>query len=581
MNTRQQISTAAVACLALAMACTGQIGGLQPMSGSAGSAGGGGPVAASGAGSTSAAGPSANAATATNCNAITAVDPSPLRRLTNAEYANTVSDLLGANVSSLNLAFAAELTTEENPFLDNAAAQETPPELVQQYMTAAEAIAADTVTNRLSKVLTCDPVAAGAQSCAQTFISSFGAKALRRPLDADQTQALMSIWQVGNSQGNFNSGVQAVITAVLQMPEFLYRFEMSPAVGSQTLVPLDGWDTATRLSYLLWNSSPDDTLFAAAQAGTLQTPADITAQVTRMLSQPRAQQMVQRFHDEWWQLATIDTQEKDPTEYPKFSTAVATAMHQEILSLVDAVVFQGDGKIASLFTAPYTFMNDVLGTFYGVSGLSSTFTQVDQAMLGRPASGILTAGGLLAANAHANNTSPTKRGIFIREALLCQQLPPPPPNANITPPVPIANQTNRQAMISHVTNPVCASCHTMMDPIGFGFEGFDASGAWRTTEAGQPVDQSGAVNGSSDLSGSFNGPVELGAKLAGSDEVVTCAATQWFRFAFGRDPGVTSGDTCAVTQLHDSLKQGGELASVRAIPQTTAFLNRVVPQGGL
>jgi hypothetical protein len=339
---------------------------------------------------------------------------------------------------------------------------------------------------------------------------------------------------------------------------------------------------ATRLSYLLWNSGPDDALFAAAQAGTLQTAADISGQVMRMLNQPRAQQMVLRFHDEWWQLALIDTQEKDPTVYPKFSTAVATAMHQEILSLVDAVVFQGDGKIAGLFTAPYTFMNDVLGNFYGVSGQTPTFARVDQTMLGmRPASGILTAGGLLAANAHADNTSPTRRGIFVREALLCQELPPPPANANITPPVPMANQTNRQAMINHVTNPVCASCHQMMDPVGFGFEAFDASGAWRTTDMGQPVDTSGMISGSSDLAGSFNGPVELGAKLAGSDLPVACAATQWFRFAFGRDSGVTSGDTCAVTQLHDTLKQGGELALVRAIPQTAPFLYRVVPQGGL
>jgi len=584
MNTRQQISTVAVACLALTLACsTGHIGQDEQASGGAG------PAAPGSAGSTSSGAPSAAAgstgspaANSANCSAITDVDPTALRRLTNAEYANTVSDLLGANVSTLNLAFAAELTTESNPFLDNAAAQETPPELVQQYMTAAETIAADTVTNRLSTVLTCDPVAAGEQSCAQTFISSFGAKALRRPLAADQTLALMSIWQVGRGIGTFNTGVQAVITAVLQMPEFLYRFELSPAVGAQTMVPLDGWDMATRLSYLLWNSSPDDALFAAAQAGTLQTAAEISAQVTRMLSQPRAEQMVLRFHDEWWQLALIDTQEKDPTEYPKFSTAVATAMHQEILSLVGAVVFQGDGKIAGLFTAPYTFMNDVLGTFYGVSGLSPTFARVDQTMLGmRPASGILTAGGLLAANAHANNTSPTRRGIFVREALLCEQLPPPPPNANITPPVPIANQTNRQAMMNHVTNPVCASCHQMMDPVGFGFEAFDASGAWRTTDMGQPVDTSGIISGSSDLAGSFNGPVELGAKLAGSDEAVACAATQWFRFAFGRDSGVTSGDTCAVTQLHDTLKQGGELALVRAIPQTAPFLYRVVPQGGL
>ena len=580
---KRQSWTKAVAVLTLsclwAAGCTGKIGdgGPSATSSSAGSSAGG-----SGGGTSGGSGSGAGVTMTLSCSSgsVTDVDETPLRRLTNAEYVNTVSDLLG-DVSSLNLAFAAELTTEGFPFLDNAGAQETPPALAQQYLAAAEQVAADTVTNRLSKVLTCDPVAAGEQACAATFVSSFGAKAFRRPLDADQTQALMSIWQVGRGIGTFNTGVQAVITAVLQMPEFLYRFELSPAVGNQTLVALDGWDMATRLSYLLWNSGPDDALLAAAQAGKLQAAADISAQVMRMLSQPRAKEMVLRFHDEWLQLATIDTQEKDAMVFPKFSTAVATAMHQEVLSLVDDVVFQGDGKLAGLFTAPYTFMNDVLGKFYGVSGLTPTFARVDQTMLGmRPASGILTAGGLLAANAHADNTSPTRRGIFVREALLCESLPPPPPNANITPPVPKPNQTNRQAMNNHVTDPVCAGCHQMMDPIGFGFEGFDASGAWRTTDMGQPVDTSGTIMGS-DVAGSFNGPVELGAKLAGSDEAMACAATQWFRFAFGRESGVSSGDKCALTQLHDALKQGGELALVRAIPQTAPFLYRKVPQGGL
>ncbi len=568
----QRISVLAMSCL-WAAGCTGMIGDGGPSAlgtSSGGSAGGGAP-----------AGGAAGGPTADSCSGPPGdVDETALRRLTNAEYINTVTDLLG-DVSQLNLSFPVELTTEGFPFLDNAAAQETPPALVQQYLVAAEKIAADTVANRLSKVLTCDPVAAGEQACATTFISSFGAKAFRRPLDADQTQTLTSIWQVGRNQGNFNSGVQAVIAAVLQMPEFLYRFELSPAVGSQTVVPLDAWDMATHLSYLLWNSMPDDALFAAAQAGKLQTAADVSAQVMRMLNEPRAQQMVLRFHDEWLQLANIDTQEKDPNVFPAFSTAVATAMHQEVLALVNDIVFHGDGKVATLFTAPYTFMNDVLGQFYGVTGRTATFARVDQAMLGgRPASGILTAGGLLAANAHMDNTSPTKRGIFVREMLLCEQLPPPPPNANITPPVPKPNQTNREAMINHVANPVCASCHRMMDPVGFGFEGFDASGAWRTTDMGQPVDQSGMITGS-DVAGSFNGPVELGTRLASSEEAMKCATTQWFRFAFGRDSGMSVGDTCALTQLHDALKQGGELALVRVLPQTATFLYRKVPQGGL
>ena len=292
--------------------------------------------------------------------------------------------------------------------------------------------------------------------------------------------------------------------------------------------------------------------------------------------------MVARFHEQWLQLTRINSVEKDPAVFPGFSSDVATAMQQEVRSFVDAAVWEGDGKVATLFTAPYTFMNDTLGKFYGVGGLSPTFGRVDQAALGlRPASGILTMGGILASYADRNNTSPTHRGVFVRKALLCEGLPPPPANANVVPPVQKPNQTRRQAMIDHAQDPTCAGCHQRMDPIGFGFEGFDASGAWRTTDAGQPIDASGSIVGS-DVAGAFNGPAELGAKLAASDQVLSCAATQWFRYAFGRDAGeLTDGERCAMTALHDALKTGGALALVRAIPQTAPFLYRKIPEGGL
>jgi hypothetical protein len=575
-----RMTTAALACLSLTLGCTAEIDG-QPPSGGAGLGTGGLPAGQPpGAGQTGMAG-SPVSSPATCSNAATDVDFTPLRRLTNAEYLNTVSDLLG-DVSALNLDFAAELTTPEYPFRNKAAEQQTPPLLAHQYLSAAEKIAAETVANRLASVLTCDPASAGEQACATTFVTAFASKAFRRPVDAEQTQALLSVWQVGRDTGDFKTGVEAVIAAILQMPEFLYRFELSAPMASQKLVPLDGWDIATRLSYLLWNSSPDDALFAAAQAGQLLTAADVATQVERMLKQPRAREMVARFHEEWLQLGRIDSLEKDPAAFPSFSPQVAGAMQQELRAFVDAAVWQGDGKVATLFTAPYTFMNATLGKFYGVAGLSPMLTRVDQAALGgRPASGILTMGGILASYADRNNTSPTHRGAFVRKAFLCEGLPPPPANANIVPPVPKPNQTRRQAMVNHAQDPTCAACHQRMDPIGFGFEGFDASGAWRTSEAGQTVDASGSIVGS-DVSGNFNGPSELGAKLAASDQVLACATTQWFRYAFGRDVGADiDGDQCALAKLHDALKNGGALALVRAIPETAPFMYRKVPEGGL
>ena len=570
-------TTSAAACLSLALtcACTAEIGGQLP----AGATAPGGPGPGGG---SAGVGGSGQVSLPVQCSTpVTDIDATPLRRLTNAEYLNTVSDLMG-DISGLNLDFATELTTSEYPFRNKAAEQQTPPVLAHQYLSAAEKIAADTVANRLPRILTCDPASAGEQECAKTFISTFASKAFRRPVDAEQTQALLSVWQVGRDTGDFKTGIEAVITASLQMPEFLYRFELSAPLGGQKLVPLDGWDMAARLSYLVWNSGPDEALLTAAQQGKLQTSAEIAAQLERMMGEPRAKEMIARFHEQWLQLTRINSLEKDPAVFPGFSSAVAAAMQQEVRAFVDATIWQGDGKIATLFTAPYTYLDDTLGKFYGVGGLSASFGRVDQAALGmRPASGILTMGGILASYADRNNTSPTHRGVFVRKALFCEGLPPPPANANVVPPVPQPNQTRRQAMISHVKEASCAGCHQMMDQIGFGFEAFDASGAWRTTDAGQPVDSSGSIVGS-DVAGAFNGPSELGAKLAASDQVLSCAATQWFRYAFGRNPGETSdGDACAVTALHDALQTGGALALVRAIPQTAPFLYRKVPEGGL
>jgi hypothetical protein len=292
--------------------------------------------------------------------------------------------------------------------------------------------------------------------------------------------------------------------------------------------------------------------------------------------------MVARFHEQWLQLAGINSLEKDPAVFPAFTGEVASAMQQEVRAFTDAAVWQGDGKVATLFSAPYTFLNDVLGRFYGVDGLSSTFARVDRAALGmRPVSGILTMGGLLASYSSRNNTSPTHRGVFVRKALFCEGLPPPPANANVVPPVQQPNQTRREAMVNHVQDATCAGCHRMMDPIGFGFEGFDAAGAWRTSDAGKTIDVSGSIVGT-DVAGDFNGPAELGAKLATSEQATACVTTQWFRFAFGRDVGATTdGDQCAVTALNDALKTEGALALLRAIPQTAPFLYRKVPEGGL
>jgi len=501
--------------------------------------------------------------------------PTPLRKLTIADYTNTVSDLVG-DISALELDFAREPSSKSFPFHNRATEQRVTPVLAGQYLTAAEKIAAHVSKTRLGSLLPCD-VAKGDETCAKAFIAAFGAKAFRRPLDDAQSQALLTVYRAGLSDGDFKGAIELVLTAILQMPEFLYRVETSPVAPGVGVAPLDPWDKAARLSYLLWNSKPDDALFAAAAAGQLQTAADVATQAQRMLQDARARAMVSRFHDQWLELDRVETLEKDGQAYPAFTPLVAQAMRGEVRALVDAVTWEGDGKVATLLTAPYTFLNDVLGKFYGVQGLGSAFVRVDQAKLGpRRAAGLLTMGAVLATHASSNQTSPTKRGEFVRLAMLCEELPPPPANVNIVLPPPQPDQTRRQLIGEHASVASCKSCHQLMDPLGFGFENFDASGAWRVDEAGQPVDASGAIVGS-DTPGPFNGPEALAAKLASSNQVQTCIATQWFRYAFGRD--LEELDACTMTDMTRELRSAGTLGLIRHLTQTAPFIGRTIPEG--
>jgi len=524
-------------------------------------------------------------------------DPGPafIRRMTGIEYDNTVRDLLGATTP-----VSGSFPTEEVVlgFNNNAAALTASPALVEQYMMAAEQLATTAVATNMSNIVPCDPAAAGADACEQQFIAAFGQKAYRRPLGTDDTATLTALFDAGKAT-DFQTGVRLVIEAVLQSPRFLYRVEMglSPTATDPTLhvvdnstspptnlttqvVRLDDWEMASRLSYMLWHSMPDDTLLAAAAAGKLSQPADIASQVQRMLQDPKARAMVADFHDRWLRTGEIDTVEKDATVYPAFTTTIAGLMQQEARQFLDHAVWDGAGTLAEIFGAPYTYLNGPLASYYGVSGVSGdAFTKV--ALDPTQRAGFLTQGGLLSLLAKANQTSPIYRGKFVREQLLCQQLPPPPPNVMIKAPDLSATLTTRQRFTQHESDPACSGCHHLMDPIGFGFEGFDGAGIPRSTENGQPVDVSGRID-NADIAGPFNGVLDLEQKLAGSGEVQSCVTTQWFRYGYGR--AETDADACSLQALQQQFVSGGLKITdlLVALTQSKAFLYRRVtpPSGG-
>ena len=506
--------------------------------------------------------------------------PSFIRRVTRVEYENTLRDLLG-DTSGL----AADFPPEEKRlgFDNNAEALSISPVLAEQYMLAAESAATTAVDARWSALVPCAVTtadAAAVSDCGGAFIAAFGKKAYRRPLDPDDVAALTAAFNAGKAT-DLKTGIRLVIEVALQSPRFLYRVELgSAAQPGQAVVKLDDWEMASRLSYLLWHSMPDDALFAAAAAGTLTDAAGVQAQVRRMIDDPKARSVAADFNAQWLRVGEIGSVEKMTSVFPGYSASIAALMEQETTRFLDSVTWDGAGDLTTILTAPFTMVNGPLASYYGMSGVTGA-AFVKAPLDGTHRAGVLSQGGLLSLLAKANQTSPVHRGKFVREQLLCDQLPPPPANLMIKPPELSSTLTTRQRFTQHSIDPACTGCHHLMDPIGLGFESFDGAGVYRATENGQPVDDSGEIK-DSDVTGPFHGVAEMAAKLASSEQVRSCVTAKWFRYGYGR--GETDADACSMEALKAQFAAGGYKIRdlIIALTQTDAFLYRLVvpPAGG-
>lgn len=494
--------------------------------------------------------------------------PSPIRRMTHFEYNRTVYDLLGETESPADT-FGAE--EEALGFNNNAANLVTSVALAQKYMLAAEDIA-ERATEPLSKNVPCDPVEIGEDACADQFIDSFGPRAFRRPLAEAERQMMRDLFDIGKADG-FREGIEMVIEAALQSPRFLYRVEFGvPDESGGGVARLDDWEMASRLSYFLWGSMPDEELFAAAAAGELHEPEQIEAQARRLLKDPRARAAVENFHRQWLDYDRIANVGKDATLFPEWSTAVGDLMLEETRSFLEYAVFDGGGDLQTLLGAPVTFLNQELAEFYGVDGVMGDAFQLVEVDPGERA-GLLTMGTLLTINAHSNQTSPVHRGKLVREQFLCDIMPAPPPDVDITVPEPTPGSTAKELFAQHSEDPSCNGCHRLMDPIGFGFENYDAVGRFRTTENDEPIDATGEIV-DSDIAGTFDGAVDLAGKMASSGEVEQCYALMWFRYGYGR--GESKDDDCTLDALGTAFEEsGGDIGELLvALTQTDAFLYR-------
>jgi len=469
--------------------------------------------------------------------------PATVRRLTRFEWDNSVRDLLGDD-SQVAKSFVQEEVAYG--FANNAEALSVSPVLAEQYMDAAETVA-DTAVARLDKILPCDPVAIGENACAFTFIDRFAARAYRRPATADEIKRLRAVYDKARVDGDFATGIRWVIEVILQSPQFLYRIEPSIAETPQAkVVAVTGYEMASRLSYFLWGTSPDDVLLAAAQTGHLLSETDIAAQAKRMIADPRARQSVANFHAQWLQLDAIDTANKSSEVFPEFDDHVRRSLKRETELFVESV-FWGDGRLETLMTAPYTFVDERLAIFYGYAMPNTTAFLKAYFPRGRRG-GLLTQGAILAVHAKANQTSPVARGKFVRERILCHELTPPPPTVDTTPPVVDPSKTTRERFAMHTKNSMCAGCHKYTDPIGFAFEHYDAVGRYRETENGLAIDSTATLTDTLDVDGPIDGAIDLGSRLARSEQVRACVVKQWFRYAYGRKE--TDADTCTLATLN-------------------------------
>jgi len=504
-----------------------------------------------------------------------------VRRLTHAQYDNTVRDLL-SDFSRPALRFPPEDYVDG--FKNQLTAQGMPPLLVETYSTSAEKLATNAFrVGDINGLIPCKPSSAADDKCRDEFIRKFGLRAFRRPLHPDEVQRYAAVFtaQVARSR-KFLEGARVVVEAMLQSPNFLFHVEAGPDGKS-----ID-YDIASRLSYMLWNTMPDAELFAAAARGELRLPEGREAAARRMLADPKGRQALDEFFDEWLRFDRVINAVKG-RGFAEFTPELGVAMAEETKSLLHDLVWN-DKNFMEALTAQYSFLTDDLAAVYGLPVPKGEFDRVQFPADVRRA-GILGQGSFLASTAGPVSTSPTARGIFIRERLLCQHIPPPPPGVNTTLPDPKegAVHTRRELMTEHVSNPTCASCHRLMDPIGFGLENFDAIGRWRDQATVQLPGAGGgggrggkqvklAINTQGEIAGlpnsTFSDAKQLGAILAESPVCQKCIVRQMFRYSYGRLEN--SADEPTIDQLFAKFKDSGFRFKtlMTALVQSPEFLRR-------
>ncbi len=495
-----------------------------------------------------------------------------LRRLNRAEYKNTIRDLVGIDFKP-----ADDFPTDDVGYgFDNIGdVLSLSPLLLEKYLAAAEQIAAEAFKNPAIRARVFLPALGFGKKkveAVRAVIAGFATRAYRRPVTADEVTRLFRFVKLALDNGDpGEKGLQLAIQATLVSPHFLFRVERTPRTkGTLTAFAVTEHELASRLSYFLWSSMPDEELFRLARAGKLRTGDTLERQVKRMLADPKARALTENFAGQWLQIRNLKTATPDPGTYRGFDEALRSAMARETELFFEAIVKE-DRSVLDFLDADFTFVNERLARHYGLPGVKgSEFRRVS--LQGQERRGVLTHASILTVTSNPTRTSPVKRGKWILENILNAPPPPPPPD------VPELEEkqaelrgTLRQRMEQHRTNVLCASCHQRMDPLGFGFENFDGVGAWRTHEGKFPIDASGVLPGGQ----KFKGPRELVAILkAREGDFRRCLAEKMLTYALGR--GLEAYDRCALDDIGAAVVRGQNRFSslVLAVVKSDPFQKR-------
>ncbi|XZE54210.1 DUF1592 domain-containing protein [Planctomycetaceae bacterium SH139] len=486
-----------------------------------------------------------------DCGSVSRPGRVTMRRLNRAEYNNTIRDLTG-----LDLKLADDFPSDDvgNGFDNIGDVLSIPPILMEKYLDAANRVAREVTENPQSRkrVFPFTPADEKDQEAvvatAYQNARDFASRAFRRPLsdaEADRLLGLMrNAWEADASEAEI---MQTTIAAVLASPFFIYRVEdddATPAVDG--VRPLNDFELASRLSYFIWSSMPDEQLFESARQGRLHTPQQLAEQAQRMLADPKSEALVENFAGQWLQLRDLKNLSPDPDQFAAFDDALRQSMRRET-ELLFSHLMRRNLSLLELLNADYTFVNQRLARHYGIEDIQGDdFQKV--ALNGRR-KGVLMHASILMLTSNPTRTSPVKRGKWVMDNLLGEPPPPAPPDVPELDDAGEALGTLRQRMEQHRADPNCAICHTKMDALGFGLENFDVIGRWRDADGREAIDPSGELPGGK----TFASPVELVQILAEEkkQEFIRCLTNKMLTFALGRGLGIS--DRCTVRSITEKL----------------------------